>query len=116
MNIASKIKVLLFTNKDNGQAIFKNTFWIFATYFVARSLKFLLVIIAARVLGVSDYGSFSFGLSLVGMVFLFSDFGIGIILMREYARDSVEKSVLIANCFWVKIALIVLSVLIAFGM
>ena len=68
--------------------IIKNALWLFSGQAVGRALRAILVIIAARTLGASDWGVFSYALSLAAAFTVFSDIGINALLVREGSRDS----------------------------
>ena len=69
-------KNFLLTNFSPKQIFLKNTFWLFLAQIISRILKFVLIVIAARILGPQEYGSFNYVLSIVGFFFIFADFGI----------------------------------------
>ncbi|MFQ5636735.1 MAG: flippase [bacterium] len=82
-----------------------NSILILTSDVIDRILRFVLVIVAARLLGDSDYGKFGFAISF-GMLFLiFADFGMHQLLIREIARkpDDVER--LMGNGLIVKLLL-----------
>jgi len=82
----TSIKSLLFDNKTIKQTIFKNTFWLT----VAKGITILVVILdifAARILGATKYGEFTFALAFVLMFAVFFDLGLSEITTRELAKD-----------------------------
>ncbi|MDP1629216.1 MAG: flippase, partial [bacterium] len=103
MNI-TKFQKFLFENKTLRQTIAKNTFWLFFGQIANRLLKAALVIYAARLLGAEGYGVFSFALSFAMMVLIFSDMGIGPLLVRETAKNQNEetKKKYLSTSFWLK--------------
>ncbi len=90
--MVSYIKKFFLQNISEKQTIAKNTFWlVFGTVF-SRVIKMVIVIYAARVMGTSEYGVFSYALSIAALLTVFIDFGINAIITRESARDlSVQK-------------------------
>jgi O-antigen/teichoic acid export membrane protein len=68
--------------------IAKNAFWLFSGQAIGRALRVIIVIVAARVLGASDWGAFSYALSLAAAFTIFSDIGINALLVREGSRNS----------------------------
>lgn len=92
-NLISNIKSFLFENKGLKQTIFKNTVWLMVAEVITRLLKLVLVIYAARILGVEDYGKFSFALAFIGLFVVFSDIGLSQIVVREFSksRDSEKE-------------------------
>lgn len=81
------IKSLLFSNRTVKQTIFKNTFWLSIGMVVSKILGFLLLIYAARILGATGYGKFSFALAFVSLFAIFQDLGISTIVTREFAKE-----------------------------
>jgi O-antigen/teichoic acid export membrane protein len=87
MSPCFNLKKLLFQNIGLLQTIIKNTFWLGAAEFITRLLKFVLIVFVARVLGASEYGKFTFALSFVTLFAVFSDLGVGGIMVREFSKD-----------------------------
>jgi O-antigen/teichoic acid export membrane protein len=87
----SGIKSILFDNKTTRQTIFKNSFWLAIGNGFNKLLNFLLLVYAARILGASDYGKFSFALAFISLFVVFHDFGLSTTLIREYAKKEEEK-------------------------
>jgi len=82
-----KMKFAFFKLVGQQQIIFKNTFWISLAEVSARILKFFLIIFVIRILGAKEYGKFSFAFSFVTLLTVFFDFGLSLILTREFAKD-----------------------------
>ena len=80
------IKEVLFANKSPKQIVLKNTFWLVLAQIFTRLFKFLLVVFSARILGPEDWGSFQYVLSIASFFFIFSDFGIGYLVIRDYQQ------------------------------
>lgn len=74
------------TNRSTGQVLIKNTAWLFAGEIVGRLIRFWIVIYAARVLGASEYGVFSYALSIAAFATIFADIGLSALLTRETSR------------------------------
>jgi O-antigen/teichoic acid export membrane protein len=87
VGILDGVKTLLFNNITVKQTIFKNYFWLIAGAGVNRMLKLVLMIYAARILGVAEYGKFSFALAFVSLFIVFHDFGLPATITREFARE-----------------------------
>ena len=66
-------------------------------------MNFLITILFARYLGVSALGQYSLGLSVVGILSIFSDFGIGTIMAREIAKNSKKTQLYLGNALGIKI-------------
>ncbi|MFH1536964.1 MAG: flippase [Patescibacteria group bacterium] len=66
--------------------ILGNTIWISLSQGIGKLAAFILLIFIARYLGDEMYGKFSFAMSLVGILVVVADFGMGVLLIREVAR------------------------------
>lgn len=66
--------------------IAKNTLSLFSAKVVEAVLGALLAILIARMLGVSNYGQYSFVLALTAMAAIFTDLGYETLLVRDVAR------------------------------
>lgn len=65
-----------------------------ATFFIEAANKFflfVLIIYAARALGVKTFGDFSYALTLYVLLQMFADFGFNIYLTRKIAQEPAEK-------------------------
>lgn len=67
--------------------IAKNTFLLSASQVIARGIGFLYVIFLARVLGVRDFGIYSFTLALIYNFIPVADFGLERLVLRDIARQ-----------------------------
>ncbi|MFA6524263.1 MAG: flippase [Candidatus Paceibacterota bacterium] len=104
----TKIKIFLLSNKNINQVLVKNTFWLAFGEITGRLLKLIIIFYAIRILGVSDWGTFSYVISLCGLFMIFSDIGLASILTRELAKNETEKNKYIATSFSIKIILNIL--------
>lgn len=109
-----KIKSLLFKNTSTRQTIAKNTFWLTVSNFGGRLVRAVIIIYAARVLGANGWGVFSYAITLIAFLTLFSDVGISPILNREISRtdDPAKRSRILSTSFFLKIFLLGICVLI----
>lgn len=107
-----KIKSLFLKNRDVRQTVAKNTFWLAFSNFGGRFLRAILVIYAARVLGASGWGVFSYAVSLVAFITTFSDIGINSILVREAVKagDETERRKIMSTSFIAKMAGLALGI------
>lgn len=105
----SKLKVLLFQNKGTKQIIVKNLFWLTSTQVASRFIRAAIIIYAARILGASEYGVFSYALGLVGFFSIFADVGINSILTREAVQNPERRSHYFATAFWIKLILLAIT-------
>lgn len=101
-----KIKNALFKNRNARQTVAKNVFWLSAGQIGSRLFRALIIIYAARVLGATEYGVFSYVLGLAGFFTIFADFGINALLTREVAKKPEEQPYYFATIFWIKMVLL----------
>lgn len=101
----SKVKKFLFKNTSTGQILAKNTFWLGFGEITSRVLKVFIIFYAIRVITVSEWGAFSYAISLCGLFMIFSDMGLSSILTRELSKDDTLKNKYISTSFVVKIIL-----------
>jgi O-antigen/teichoic acid export membrane protein len=109
-----KLKNFLFNNLSPKQTILKNTFWLYFSEIVSKGFRFLVFIYIIRVLGPENFGVLEYFLSFVGIFFLFSDFGIPTIFVREYQQQQ-DKEKQINIFFSLKIILAVIFSLLSLG-
>ncbi len=100
-----KVKNFLFINSSDKQTVVKNTFWLFLSEAGMRILKLFIFIYAARKLGTSEWGVFSYILALIGVFSTISDIGINSILTREVAKKSEDGKQYISTSFFLKLIL-----------
>ena len=81
------VKKFFFENAGIRQTIIKNTFWLTLAETISRFLRLILIIYAARILGVAEYGKFTFALALVSFFVIFSDLGISSLVTRELSQS-----------------------------
>jgi O-antigen/teichoic acid export membrane protein len=109
-----KLKKFLFNNLSPKQTILKNTFWLYFSEIVSKGLRLLVFIYIIRILGPQNFGVFEYFLSLVGIFFLFADFGTSTIFIREYQQQQ-DKEKQTNIFFSLKIILAVIFSLLALG-
>ncbi len=108
-----KIKSLLFENTSIRQTVAKNVFWLSVSNFGGRFLRAAIIIYGARVLGTTEWGIFSYAISLVTFITVFVDAGVSQILVREFSKlaDPVRQRKVISTSFILKMTLICIGVL-----
>ena len=106
-----KIKNFFLKNQTMKQALIKNSFWLFASESTARLLKLALIIYAARVLGASGWGVFSYAISVGGLLMIFSDMGINNLLIREMSQKKAGFQNLISTMLLLKVSILSVSAL-----
>lgn len=78
-----------------------------------KILGVLLVIYAARQLGTDGFGTYSLVLSLLGIFYIITDFGLGTLTTRDLARDTGEEPKYLGNLLLMRLGL---SAVAALGM
>lgn len=93
----------------------KNTFWLTVSNVGGRLLRAVIIIYAARMLGAAEWGIFSYAISIVTFVTVFTDVGISPILVRETAKlrnESTERTRLLSTSFALKSVFLALGIFI----
>lgn len=85
------IKEFFFVNKTIKQTVLKNTFWLGLSSGLNKTLKLILLVYAARILGTVEYGKFNFALAFIALFGIFQDCGISTIITREFAREKEKE-------------------------
>ncbi|NTV53781.1 MAG: oligosaccharide flippase family protein, partial [Candidatus Firestonebacteria bacterium] len=80
---------------------------------LSKILGVLLVIYAARQLGTEGFGLYSFVLSMLGIFYIFTDFGLGTLATRDLARHPGQEGKYFGNIFLLRLGF---SLLAAVGM
>jgi O-antigen/teichoic acid export membrane protein len=94
-----RLRQFLFTNISPRQIVFKNTFWLYLAEIISKGTKLLVFIFVIRFLGPHKYGVFEYLFSFVGMFFLFVDFGISTIFIRDYQQKEEKEKLFGTFCF-----------------
>jgi O-antigen/teichoic acid export membrane protein len=84
--IWQKIKSLFPHGAGIKETALRNIFWLTLGTSISKVIRALLIIYAARVLGTSGYGVFSYALSLAAFFTIFSDIGLSPLLTREASK------------------------------
>lgn len=105
----ARLKELLFQNRSTKQTVAKNVFWLSFSEVATRLIRGIIVIYAARILGTSEFGVFSYALGLAGLFTIFSDIGIIQVITRELAQKPNERDKYFATAFVIKSFLLVLT-------
>lgn len=95
--------------ETTAKRVAKNTLWLFGQAITGRLLSFLLIIYLARKLGDLNFGTFSFANAFVQIFIIIADLGISSLIIREVARDRENANKYLANGFFVKIILSLLT-------
>lgn len=108
-----KIKDFLIGNLTSRQIAAKNAFWLTLSSVGGQFVRAIIVIYAARVLGASGYGVFSYALGLAAFFTIFSDLGLNELIIREASKkiDREKSDVYFSTFIILKAALIIFAVL-----
>ena len=88
-------------NKLNSR-IAKNSFFSIIDQILGIGMNFLLSILFARYLGAESLGQYSLGLAIVGLLAIFTNFGITTIMSREIAKSSKKTKLYLGNALGIK--------------
>lgn len=105
-----KIKKFLLTNQTTKQTVAKNTFWLFLSEASERLIKMMLIIYAARILGASGWGVFSYAISVGSLLMVFSDIGLSGLITREAIQKKDEYLTFISSALVLKSIALVTSI------
>jgi O-antigen/teichoic acid export membrane protein len=104
------ISSFLFKNKTTAQTIAKNTFWLLAGEAVSRTIRAVVVIYAARILGTAGYGAFAFAMAIANFAAIFADLGVTSIVGREVSKNPAARAQYFANALALKGIMLTLNV------
>ena len=104
------IRSFVLENKSTKQTLVKNTFWLTVSSVFSKLFKYFLLIYAARLLGVTQYGYFNFAISFAALFAVFADLGISALISRDLAKDK-EVNIKIPAIFTLKLILVIGSFL-----
>ncbi len=94
---------------STARRIAKNTTLMLTSQIVTYVLGFFITIYTARYLGVGNFGILSLALSITGIFVMFTDLGLGTLIVREIARDKSVADRYISNIALMKILLSILT-------
>lgn len=95
--------------------VIKNALWLYFATFVNKISKLILVLIVAKILGPYLYGNFTYVFSIIGFFFMFSDWGLSNIFIKNF-QILQNKEKLLEEIISIKIVLIIfISLLTVFG-
>lgn len=97
-----------------ARRIAKNTTVLFLATIISYILGFFTTIYTARYLGAEGFGVISLALSLTGILAVFVDLGINILMVREVARNKLLLNRYFGNIIAIKSVLSILTFFLAF--
>lgn len=91
--------------------IVKSAAWLFSGTLIGRTLRALVLMYSARVLGASAFGAFSLALSLSAIFTILSDMGVNSVMVREGVKSDETRKKYFSSSFFLKFPiLIILSI------
>ncbi len=77
------LRELFFTNTTTRHTVIRNGFWRSFSIGFNKLIRLLAILLAARWLGPTLFGEYSYVVSLMTLAFIFSDWGINLLLTRD---------------------------------
>jgi O-antigen/teichoic acid export membrane protein len=96
-------------------AVMKNSIWLSVAEIGSRAMRGVLAIVAARMLGASGLGEFSYAIALGGFLTFFEDAGIGMFVTREFTKNSESKEKLFSTALALKLLLLGIAIILFLG-
>ena len=109
-----QIKNFFFVNTNTKQTVIKNTVWLFFGEVIGRLFKMILVIYAARTLGLTGWGLFSYILAFASLFISFTDVGLNTLATKELSTDNDYKTSYFSTAFYLKFSLLIFASLLTF--
>jgi len=100
------------------QTVLKNTFVLIGGRLFSRVIQFFLFIYAARVLGVTKFGIFSYAYALVNLIAVSMDLGISSYVIQQLSRNREKTRIFVGGGLIIKFFLIIagLCLIMAIGL
>ncbi|MDO8469636.1 MAG: flippase [bacterium] len=102
-------KKLFFGDHSQKGTVVKNFLWLMTSQVGGRVIRSAITIYAARALGTSGYGVFSYAVGLTSFFLFFKNIGVDGIMTREVAHRPAERNQLFATSFWLEVGLLVIT-------
>ena len=96
------------------KTIFKNTIWLSVAEIISSILLFFFTVFVAKYLGAEKYGQLAFALSIATLFAVLVDFGLGILTIREVARDKALANKYLSSIFTLRVLLSVVFLILMF--
>lgn len=106
------IKKNLFNNLSTKQSLLKNSFWRFFGILPNKVVRLVIVMLAAKELGPELFGNYNYLVALTGMAFIVSDWGINILLIRDYQQRA-DKDVVVSTSFVARFLILFLALVVS---
>lgn len=89
----------LLTKQNNMGKVARNTLYLTISEFVLKIVGVLWIVFLARSFSVPTYGEYNFIIAYIAIFSFLPDFGVGLIVIREIARDPKHAPEYIGNSF-----------------
>jgi len=99
----------------NLQRLAGNSGWLFFDWVFRSVLGFVVGIWLARHLGPTDFGTFNYAIAFVSLFTAVATLGLDAVVIRDLARDTAGKDVILGSAFGLRLAGALLSVIAAAG-
>lgn len=110
-----KVYKFFFINTNETQTVTKNAFWLFVGELSMRLAKLVVFIYAARILGVYEWGLFSYTIAIMTLFAIISDGGINSIILIESTKNPETRPVYTTTGLFLKVAISVIASLSILG-
>jgi len=100
-------------NKSMDKVVSNSIILIFTRMF-QRTIRIVLVIFSARILGVDNYGKFAFALAFTILFLIIADMGLHQLFIREVARDKKNIKKYVGNSLIIKMFLSIINLSLIF--
>ena len=96
---------------DVGRVVVANVVWRGLALATNKVARLLLILVAANTLGTRSFGLYSYIVSLASLAFIFSDWGINILLTRDFqfAAEQEDKEKLVSTSLLLKVFVALIS-------
>lgn len=94
--------------------IFRNTAWLSFAKIFNNIIAYILIVAIARFLGDKGLGQYSFIFAFTGLIFLFGDFGLDYLMIRDISRNKNKSKEYFENIFTIKLGLGLILILFSF--
>ncbi|MSQ28535.1 MAG: hypothetical protein EXR51_10445 [Dehalococcoidia bacterium] len=92
-----------------AQRVTKNSVAPMLAQLLGRTVDFGFAVVMLRVLGPADYGWYSFAVALIGYFAIFTDYGLGTLLIRDVARAPEGAEKLVGRAIGLRLVLCAVS-------
>jgi O-antigen/teichoic acid export membrane protein len=117
MNAVKKVVARLLSSigislKGKGLSYLKDTSWVGIATSVEYGLSYILILLISRLLNAEGLGQYSFVLAFAGLFFIFSDWGMSPLMVKDLSRDFSQANKYISNIITFKGLLLISSLIV----